>query len=232
MDRRWFLATLAGVVGWQPTGDVDRTLQTAVVSDARPPESTASDDESAGRLGGTRAGLTDRISLTEGVTTLDVTYPADSTITLTLVEVDEITDGRRLVVDRTGREAGTVFVADRGEYRIAVATSSSWDIEWTQPAAASNETSEIDGDEATLPPARASSAGSGYIGPLLLARTTELTVEHAGEGPIAVTAYTARGDRQRLLDARGETDEWMTTELTGAVWFDIAATGEWTLDIS
>lgn len=221
MDRRWFLATLGcvGVAG-SITGRVDAR---------RSDSPTSNDGWPTGRLFDTRAGVSDRFSLTEGLTTLDVTYPADSTISLDLIG-DEISDGRRLLVDDTGQEAGTVFQIEEGTYRIAVSTSGPWEIEWTQPTAGDSETNDV-GGEPTLPPQQTSGTGPGHTGPVLLARTTELTVEHTGTGPIAVTAYTPTGHRQRLIEAHGDTEEWTTTDIAGAGWFDIAASGEWTLEV-
>lgn len=236
MDRRGFLAAVAGVVG-AGGGGGESIYGTRRATRARGGDRVLTSESATNRAAGpggefrdTRAGLTDPFSLSAGLTTLDVAYPADATISVDLVAADDLTESRKLVADNTGREAGTAFVADSGEYRIAVATSGPWRAEWTQPTA--TVTDAIDTDESTLPPQGASGVGPAYFGPVLLARTTELSVEDANNGRVVVTAYTANGDRQRLVDTDGETERWTTTDLNGAVWFDIAASGEWAVEVS
>lgn len=180
------------------------------------------DSPTTHQFSGERAGFSDAFRLTEGVTTVDIEYTSESAVGLELVGADS-TEAHQLLADNSGQTAGTVFLADDGDYRFGVTTTGSWQIECVQPT--------VETVERQLPPQTATGTGSSYIEPVFLNRTTELIASHDGNGAFRVTGYTEAGDSQQLLDETGETETWTTTDMSGSVWFAIDASGEWSLEV-
>jgi len=212
MYRRRLLGQLGLLSG---TAGLDREPLGRLVE---PGQETAT----AHQFSGERAGFSEPVGLTDGVTTVDIEHTGESAVGVSLVEADS-TEARQLLNDDSGRTAGTVFLAVDGEYRFGVTTAGGWRIECVQPAASTVGQA--------LPPQSATGEGSSYLDPVLLNRTTELTATHSGDGAFRVTGYTEGGERQQLIDDTGAVESWTTTDLSGAVWFAVEATGEWQLEV-
>ena len=162
--------------------------------------------------------------LAEGIVTIEFSHDGDSALEVELVPDDDVGDVRLLPT--TGADPGSgesIIPVESGSYRLVVDADGAWSIDLEQPA--------VHADDLTGLPVERSGTGSSIVGPLRTDGTVSVNATHDGSGRFIVDGQGADGHSEQLINRTGEFDSSRSYSAGGAVWLNVEADGNWTLEI-
>ncbi|ELY47367.1 polysaccharide deacetylase family protein [Natronorubrum sulfidifaciens] len=163
------------------------------------------------------------IDLDDGVLSASFSHNGDGDFTVDLIATGDGRDDS--LVTTSGITAGeSIAAVESGTYRLEVDTDSTWSIDLYQP--------EVHADDLDSLPVEARGSGSGFVGPIWTDSDVRLEVTHDGDGDFIVDGYGADGSMESIVNQTGTVDNSRSYRAGGAVWLNIEATGDWTLEVT
>ncbi|SIS03752.1 polysaccharide deacetylase family protein [Natronorubrum thiooxidans] len=210
-----------------PSDLVDGTFESdddgdETFSDGRP-EGTILEAGQSHAFEGTRASESLTIGLDDGVLSASFSHNGDGDFTVDLIPMGDGRDDS--LVTTSGITAGeSIAAVESGTYRLEVDADGPWSIDLFQP--------EVHADDLDSLPVEASGSGSGFVGPIWTDTDVRLELTHDGDGDFVVDGYGADGSRESIVNKTGAFDNSRSYRAGGAVWINIEATGDWTLEVT
>lgn len=177
-------------------------------------------------LEGDGQSVTDPFTLDSGLAIIGFDFEGDGSVENYILELAGARDN--IVVNALNPVTGAGAVpAESGEYRFDVDGPAAWALQVGQPVAPAEEIRTVS--------AEASGEGRAVVGPLETLETTTVSATYEGGGNFIVEAYleSAAGllDSEIVVNELGSFEGETLMDITGILWFDIQAEGEWTLEI-
>lgn len=162
--------------------------------------------------------------LAEGIVTIEFSHDGESDLRVELLAAGGEGDDRALpTTDANPGSGESIVTIEAGTYRLAVEADGAWSIDLDQPAVHADDLAEL--------PVDVSGTGSSFVGPLRTDGTVSVDATHDGTAQFIVDGHGADGRSEQLINRTGEFDSSRSYSAGGAVWLNVEADGNWTLEV-
>ena len=187
------------------------------------PEGIILEGGEAHTFDGDGGGNTDSFDLDDGVLFAEIAHDGDGDFIAEIIPVEGDVPNNVLANSAGMFEGESVIAIAEGTYELAVVADGSWSIDVSQP--------EVYSDDIVDLPYEATGTGTSFIGPLWTEGDGRVSATHDGSGDFTLDLYGADGSWEQVISQSGSFDGSRSYRGVGAGWFNVEATGEWTIEI-